>query len=378
MERLIEDLTAARTTALAWGAELPSVVDTLYFGGGTPSLLPPESIERIMTAIRREFTVLPEAEITFEVAPATLSDATLDAMAASGATRLSFGVQSFIDAEAQAVGRKHRREDVLHDLERARRAGITDLNLDLLAGLPGQTLASWRESLAVLGETGVSHASVYMLEVDEDSRLGTELLAGGTRYGAQLVPNEEAIATMYEEAIQTLAEQGLAQYEISNFARPGAESRHNLRYWERRPYLGLGVDAHSMLRGASSTGPSRRSPVHFSPIYRGPAMRFATTERLEAYLEAPGWLPPTPLTWAEELEEAWFLGLRRNAGVSLKALTEEFGPAPVEACAGAIESLLADGLIDVDGLIGIEGQRVRLTATGRLLSNEVFTRFLAD
>src|SRR5579875_2588278 len=326
--RLVADMAAARALAARWGAELPETVDTIYFGGGTPSLLPGELVRRVMGAIRGEFAVLPGAEITFEAAPAQLSDETLAAMAECGANRLSFGVQSFVDAEAQAAGRLHGRADVFKDVARARAAGIDDVSLDLLAGLPGQTRASWRESLQCLAETGVGHASVYMLEVDEESKLGGEMLAGGVKYGAGLGPNEDANVAMYEEAVERLAGMGLAQYEISNFARAGRESRHNRRYWERRLYLGLGVDAHSMLRDRE-----------------GRALRFATTDQLQPYLEDAGWLRPEPLSSGQELEEAWFLGLRLNAGVDLRALRAEFGAEAVGAFDAVLEELAAEGLL---------------------------------
>ena len=212
--------------------------------------------------------------MTVECAPGQLADATLEALAKVGVNRVSLGVQSFIDREAQVSGRLHGRAMVLEDLRRLRGAGIANLNVDLIAGLAGQTFESWEESLAVLIDTGVPHASVYMLEVDEDSRLGREMLAGGARYHAGLVPEDDAIAQMYETAIERLAEAGLRQYEISNFARSGFESRHNLRYWERRPYLGLGLDASSMLREASRDG-SRY------------VLRSTTTDDLKAYLEGP-------------------------------------------------------------------------------------------
>uniref|UniRef100_A0A7V4XUT1 Heme chaperone HemW n=1 Tax=Acidobacterium capsulatum TaxID=33075 RepID=A0A7V4XUT1_9BACT len=361
--RLVEDMAAARARAAEWGAALPETVDTIYFGGGTPSLLPPELVRRLMAAIRGEFSVLARAEITFEAAPAQLADETLAAMVETGANRLSFGVQSFVDAEAQGTGRLHGRADVFGDVERARAAGIEDVSLDLLAGLPGQTRASWRESLDCLEATGVGHASVYMLEVDDASKLGAEMLAGGVRYGAGLVPNEDTIVAMYEEAVAALAGMGLAQYEISNFARAGRESRHNRRYWERRPYLGLGVDAHSMLREA---GRLREAG--------GRALRFATTDELPPYLESAGWARPEALTRAQELEEAWFLGLRLNEGVDLSALRAEFGAAAVAGLDAVLEELAAEGLVTR----GAGEDRVALTMRGRLLSNEVFERFLVS
>ena len=189
-------------------------------------------------------------KITLECAPGQLDDGFLAAMVECGVNRVSFGVQSFIDREAAVTGRLHTREIALRDIDRVRKAGIRSVNADLIAGLPHQTAESWRESLDVLISSGVDHASIYMLEVDEDSRLGRELIGGGGRYHAGAVPTDEMVADFYLEAIEILIASGLAQYEISNFARAGAASRHNMKYWLRQPYLGFGLDAHSMLRTA--------------------------------------------------------------------------------------------------------------------------------
>jgi oxygen-independent coproporphyrinogen-3 oxidase len=162
--------------------------------------------------------------------------------------RVSFGVQSFVDAESRAVGRLHTAADCLVDIQRVRAAGIAEISVDLIAGLPGQTAESWEVSLAGVVESGLPHASVYMLEVDEESRLGKELIAGGPRYGARSVPGDEAMTEMYARACAVFAGAGLEQYEISNFARAGHRSRHNLKYWRREAYVGFGLDAHSMLR----------------------------------------------------------------------------------------------------------------------------------
>ena len=229
------------------GLDLPRKVDTVYLGGGTPSLLAPELFEQLFAAIRAQFDVEPDAEITIECAPGQLADDTLAAFQTAGVNRVSLGVQSFIDREAQVSGRLHSRAVVEKDIERLRNAGIANLNIDLIAGLAGQTFESWEQSLTVLLDSGVPHASVYMLEVDEDSRLGREMLSGGARYHADLVPSDDAIAQMYTRAIERLLQAGIEQYEISNFCRPGFASRHNLRYWQRQPYLGLGLDASSML-----------------------------------------------------------------------------------------------------------------------------------
>ncbi|HEU5351044.1 MAG TPA: radical SAM family heme chaperone HemW [Terracidiphilus sp.] len=354
--RLVEEMHGAGAWAAERDVELPRKVDSIYFGGGTPSLLEPEHVRTLFRALRREFSVERDAEITVECAPGQLADATLEALAGAGVNRVSLGVQSFIDREARESGRLHTRAMVIEDLRRLRAAGIANLNVDLIAGLAGQTFDSWRESLDALLETDVPHASVYMLEVDEDSRLGREMLAGGARYHAELVPGDDAIAAMYETALERLAAAGLAQYEISNFAREGKESQHNLRYWQRRPYLGVGLDASSMLRSGGT---------------EGYVLRATTTDDLNAYLEdaepaETAWLSPE-----RQHEEAWFLGLRLNRGVQVAALRREFGKEPVARALRVVEGLKERGLVDTDG------RTVRLTAQGRLLSNEAFQEFLS-
>ncbi len=345
------DLTAA-AEGLA-GAE----VDTVYWGGGTPSLLEPDDLLALARQVREVFRVAPGAEFTVEVAPGTLTGPGLEALLTAGVNRISFGVQSMNDAEVRAVGRLHSRAIVLADVERLQEAGVAAINLDLIAGLPHQTPASWRDSVAAVIATGVPHVSVYMLEVDTDSRLGTELLAGGTRYHAHHVPDDDAIVAMYDEACMRLEAAGIRQYEISNFARPGHESRHNERYWLRQPYLGFGVEAHSMLRGTAGE------------------TRWGNPDTLETYL-APlraGSLPRTAVERVSpqaQLEEALFLGLRRNVGVNLKSLAAEFGPEPVEHVETTLRALREDGLL------WTTGEQVHLTARGRLLSNEVFASLI--
>ncbi len=358
VDRLIDDLRAAPAWAAQMGAELPRCVDTVYLGGGTPSLLAPELLAGLFAAMRAEFDLDPEAEITVECAPGQLSDETLHALAAAGANRVSLGVQSFIDREAAVSGRLHNRAMVLDDIARLRAAGIANLSVDLIAGLAGQSFTSWEKSLTMLTGSGVPHASVYMLEVDHDSRLGRELLAHGARYHADLVPSGDAIAQMYSKAIERLAQAGLEQYEISNFCRPGFHSRHNLRYWQRRPYLGLGLDASSMLR---ATGQG---------VGIGRVLRTTTTGDLQAYLANAEPVETEWLTPAQQHEEAWFLGLRLNNGVEIAAVEREFGPAMAAPALEAVNRLTGDGLLVFDG------KTVRLTPRGQLLSNDVFQEFL--
>jgi oxygen-independent coproporphyrinogen III oxidase len=386
--RVLQDMGAVRALAAELGAVFEESADSVYLGGGTPSILEPSQLVRIFVAVRDEFAVLGDAEITVECAPGTLSPALIETLVQCGVNRVSLGVQSFVDQEAQSVGRLHKRSTVLEEIGWLRAAGIVNINIDLIAGLPHQTSASWEFSLAETVALGTPHASVYMLEVDEDSRLGRELIAGGTRYHAHFVPDEGATADFYQQACETLNAAGIEQYEISNFAGAGAESRHNLKYWTRQPYLGFGVDAHSMLR-ADSRGPSgagaliKRGADGMAEAVPFPqtvesradgagieAVRFATPDSLDAFMNRAGWTV-TPVSEQSALEESFFLGLRLNRGVDLERIRAEFGAESVASCESAIEECGAEGLLEK------RGATVRLTARGRLLSNEVFARFLA-
>src|SRR5947209_11287279 len=248
VDRVASDIEHAQETAEAMGGTFDDNLDSVYLGGGTPTILDSHQLERLFVTVRQNFRLVPETEITVECAPGTLTPTVVETLLRCGVNRVSLGVQSFVDREAASVGRLHKRETVLDDIVRLRGAGISNINLDLIAGLPHQTAESWKESLESVIALGVPHVSVYMLEVDEDSRLGRELIVGGTKYHAHFVPDEELTAELYERACEQLNCAGITQYEISNFARGGFESRHNLKYWTREPYVGFGVDAHSMLK----------------------------------------------------------------------------------------------------------------------------------
>ena len=243
-------------------------------------------------------------------------------------------MQSFNTRELARTGRKHTAEIVEHEVGVLRAAGIGNFNIDLIAGLPGQTLESWNNSLEWVVSLNAPHVSVYMLEVDEDSRLGAEVMAFGKRYGAPDIPSDDLIADFYEIAVERLARAGIARYEISNFARPGFESRHNLKYWRREPYLGFGADAHS---------------------FDG-QWRWQNPESIEDYLR--GSKPER--TAADPTGERFFLGLRLTKGI--EGDWSAFRP--------AIERLIRDGLLEADDTA------LRLTARGVLLSNEVFAEFV--
>lgn len=354
LDRVCADMENATQVAAEMGGKMESTVDSVYLGGGTPTVLEGTQLERIFGTLRQRFEVSPTAEVTVECAPGTLTPAMVATLLRCGVNRVSLGVQSFVDQEAAAVGRLHKRSTVLADIARLRAAGITNINIDLIAGLPHQTGESWEFSVAEAIATGAPHVSVYMLEVDEDSRLGSELLAGGARYHAHFVPNEEAVTDFYLAACDRLRTAGVVQYEISNFAREGCESRHNLKYWTRQPYFGFGVDAHSML---------------LSETPEIDAVRFAPSDSLEQYTGgAP--LQRTVVSRQSALEERFFLGLRLPRGVSLRKLSTEFGEEALQDARSAVSELVHDGLMEQ------RDEVVYLTSRGRLLSNEVFERFI--
>ncbi len=377
--RLAEDMAHAPATAEQMGGRFERAADSVYLGGGTPSLLEPEQLRRLFRAVRANFDVAPEAEITVECAPGTLKPEMLETLASCGVNRVSLGVQSFVDEEAASVARLHTRQVVLDDIARLRAAGISNLNVDLIAGLPHQTAESWDFSLNEVIATGVPHVSVYMLEIDEDSRLGRELIAGGAKYHAHFVPDEDLTADLYVRACERLESAGVRQYELSNFAREGFASRHNLKYWTRQPYMGFGVDAHSMLdavvdpyvllRGhqhEDAEGGERPCAVTAADL---DSVRFSTSDSLDEYLKgAP--LIRTPVSSGEAREEAFFLGLRLNEGVDVSEVAVRFGLHP--EMRAAIAELIGEGLLEKSG------SRISLTPRGRLLSNEVFARFIAS
>ena len=324
-----------------------AVVDTIYIGGGTPSLLDVEHLRRIVDAIRREF-VAELTEVTLEADPETVTAEKAGAWVAAGINRVSFGVQSFCDEELQAAGRMHRRADVYRAAAILRAAGIANLSFDLIAGLPKQTRESWRESLDSLVELAPEHVSVYLLEVDEGSRLGGEILRGGKRYSAGDVPGDDEMAEFYETACAVL-EAGYRHYEISNWAKPGFASRHNLKYWRREPYLGFGAGAHSF------SGTERWANAHDAADYVNAVMAGRLPVEQHEKLTAEG-----------ALEEELFLGLRQLEGIDVARIEREYGVS-LDARFARLSSA---------GLIEREGSLVRL-APGRVsVSNEVFVELM--
>ncbi len=350
---LRHEIGGLRHAAAQSGLEVPKAVDTIYLGGGTPSLLEAALLRQIFAAIRSAFDVRPEAEVTLEAAPGQIEGAILATALDCGVNRVSLGVQSFVDREAQAVGRSHTEASCQAEFARLRAAGVTNVGADLIAGLPYQTEASWAHSLDIAVSSGLDHLSVYMLEVDEESRLGREVLGGGARLHAPAVPSDELTATLYESACERLPYAGFQQYEISNFAQAGKRSQHNLKYWLRDPYLGFGLDAHSMLR-----------------LPQGGALRWANAEEFSAYDGNPRIKNASPATRREVFEEIVFLGLRLSEGLAW-ADVQGFPNDWVDDLRGATATL------EEEGLMRSSGQRLWLTSSGRMLSSSVFGELLA-
>lgn len=363
VDRVVREMAAAAETAATLRCTLPDAADTLYLGGGTPSLLEPEQLARLLSVLRHSFAVTGDAEITMEAAPGQIGGPLLEAALAAGVNRVSLGVQSFVDAEARAVGRLHTGAMCLEEIERLRRAGVPRLSVDLIAGLPHQTGESWAASLRSVVDSDVEHVSVYMLETDGESRLGTEVervraesqlavLGQAARYHAAAVPSDEQCAALYQQACETLCSAGFQQYEISNFARGGAISRHNHKYWDRAPYLGLGMDAHSLL---------------FRPD--GVAVRFQNADELDVYEAAAMPAHSQEMTAREAFEEAVFLGLRRTGGLTLAELRAFGQDDLLRAMLQRTGDMQAAGLLHA-------GERLTLTPAGRVLSSAVFGELL--
>jgi oxygen-independent coproporphyrinogen-3 oxidase len=313
--------------------------DTIYLGGGTPSQMDPAELASLLGEIPGR----PWREATLEAAPGTINAAKAAGWREAGINRVSLGVQSFDLRELSRTGRKHTPEIVRDEIGILRAAQIENINIDLIAGLPGQTAASWRSSLDWIGAIRPPHVSVYMLEVDEDSRLGQEVLLNGKRYGAPSVPCDELIAQFYETAVSYLSGLGIQRYEISNFARPGFESLHNLKYWRLEPYFGFGVDAHSF------DGRMRWQNVD-SPAAYVEMMQTQGSARSATDAAIPG-------------EEKFFVGLRLAKGVRPDAEEWSRWDQPISRFVS-------------EGLLERSGDRLRLTDQGILFSNEVFAEFV--
>jgi oxygen-independent coproporphyrinogen-3 oxidase len=332
------------------GAEERAEVDTIYFGGGTPSLLMPEQVALVLSAVRRRFGVAPRAELTMEMNPGTVTPDALRGFREAGVNRASFGAQTFDDRELKRLGRTHTADDTRRTLAMLRDAGFENISFDLIAGLPGQTLRAWSRNLDEALALGPEHLSLYLLEVHEGTPLAAQIREG--RYSA---PDADLAAEMYSLLAERTLEGGYEQYEISNFCLPGHQSRHNLKYWTGEPYFGFGCSAHS---------------------FDGRHLRWSNERDARLYVElietrGSAVVEKTELDERDASAEALFLGLRLlGRGVDLAEHRARFRRDVREEYAEDLSRFSEAGLIEFDGDV------LRLTPAGALLSNEVFSAFV--
>ncbi len=328
-------------------------INTIYFGGGTPTLLGADRIEELIGRLAQRFQILPDSEFTVEVAPGSADSRMLDRLKKCGVNRLSIGAQSFDDRELRSVGRLHGADETRELLRQAHDTGFANISLDLIAGLPHQTESSWRANLEATTSLAPEHVSIYIFEADGRSRLGQETIRHGKRYSAAALPDEEFMAAAYEQARRALASEGYAQYEISNFALHGYASKHNLKYWRREPYFGLGAGAHSF------DGARRWSNLSDTAAYAQSVLS-GTRPIAESRV----------LDLDESVEEFFFLGLRQSEGVDLGWARARWGAGRLAPWLEVISELASDGWLEC------EGDRTRLAERAYLISNEIFERFL--
>ena len=323
--------------------------DTIYFGGGTPSLLAPSELERILAALYDRFKIAADTEITLEINPGSVTPEKLDAFRTLGVNRASFGAQTFDDAELAKLGRSHNTADALRTFADLRAAGFANVSFDLIAGLPGQTLAGWQRNIKQALDLAPEHLSFYLLEVHSGTPLAEHI-----RRGIQPEPDEDLAGVMYEWMLEQSSAAGYEHYEISNLCRPGFHSRHNVKYWTAAPYYGFGCSAHS---------------------YNGYTRRWSNHRDVLKYVEtvesgAPPVVEEQQLSQTDVRAEALFLGMRLMQGVDVRRYRDSFGV-----------DLRDEHREDLDrfckaGLVEFEGDLLRLTRTGALLSNEVFAAFV--
>jgi oxygen-independent coproporphyrinogen-3 oxidase len=338
---LIEEIRTSRYS----GAN----VDTIYFGGGTPSLLAPSQLDRILVTLSQHFEIDPAAEVTLEINPGSVTREKLQAFRSLGINRASFGAQTFDDRELAKLGRSHTAADALKTFTDLRNAGFENISFDLIAGLPGQTLTGWQRNIKQALDLNPEHLSFYLLEVHSGTPLAEHI-----RRGLQPVPDDDLAGVMYQWMLDEACEAGYEHYEISNLCRAGFHSRHNVKYWTTEPYYGFGCSAHS---------------------YDGRARRWSNHRDVLKYVETienggSSVVEEQELSVTDLRAEALFLGMRMMRGVDARRYRESFGVDLREAHADDLDRFRKAGLLEFDGDL------IRLTRTGALLSNEVFAAFV--
>ena len=329
------------------------VVTSIFFGGGTPSILSGTQMRTLMRVLCRIFEVSADAEISMEANPGTVTKRKLKAYRNAGINRISFGLQSTNDSELKVLGRIHTYKEFLKSFSLARECGFDNINVDLISAIPNQTIESWEASVRAILELEPEHISAYSLIVEEGTPFYEKYGEGAPE--EELLPSEEDERLMYQRTEELLEEAGYHRYEISNYAKPGRECRHNLGYWERKQYLGLGLGSSSLIRNA----------------------RFKNCDDLQLYMEHSDDILQIreidgALTKEEQMEEFVFLGMRKMEGISLKGFEETFGKTLEECYGEGIENMKSEGLVEeTDGML-------RLTKKGIDISNYVFAEILYE
>jgi len=324
-------------------------VDTIYFGGGTPSLLAPAQLERVLAAVHDSFKIATDSEITLEINPGSATLDKLSAFRSLGVNRASFGAQTFDDAELAKLGRSHNAVDALRTFAELRNADFANVSFDLIAGLPGQTLGGWERNIQQALALAPEHLSFYLLEVHSGTPLAEHI-----RRGIQPQPDEDLAGVMYEWMLEQALDAGYEHYEISNLCRPGFHSRHNVKYWTAAPYYGFGCSAHSY-DGDRRRWSNQRDVLKYVEMVESGASPVVEEQQLSA---------------TDVRAEAVFLGLRMMQGVDLRRYRESFGVDLRDEHADDLDRFCKAGLVELDGDL------IRLTRTGALLSNEVFAAFV--
>lgn len=331
------------------GSSTPAHIDSIYFGGGTPSLLTSSQLRLLLESIHRRFQVAEDVEVSLEMNPGTVTEDTLAAFRRLGVNRASFGAQTFNDYELARLGRSHTAQQTRETFRQLRNTGFDNVSFDLIAGLPGQTVEEWQRNIDEALSLRPEHLSFYLLEVHEGTPLANHI-----RTGLQPTPNEELAAEMYELMLDQAAAAGYTHYEISNLCLPGHESRHNTKYWTGAPYFGFGCSAHS---------------------YDGVAKRWANERDVNSYVElmAAGISPMVErreLNEDDRQSEAVFLGLRMMDGYNVREYRDRFGVDLIEQHREDLKRFYDAGLIELNNDV------LKLTRSGALLSNEVFAAFV--
>ncbi len=323
-------------------------LNSIFIGGGTPTALNEKQLEKLCAIIRKQLPYNGSTEYTFEANPGDLSEEKLKILYDAGVNRLSFGVQTFNDDLLKRIGRVHRAKDVFHSIEAAKKIGFNNISIDLIYSLPGQTLKDFRETLETSFTLDIEHYSGYSLIIEPKT-----VFYNLMRKGKLPTPGEDAEAEMYGLLMEQMDKNGFKQYEISNFAKPGFESRHNITYWDNEWYFGIGAGAHGYVNGLrrSNHGPLKK---YMEPIAGG---KLPILEEHKVSIE-------------EQMEEEMFLGLRKTAGVSISRFKQKFGNDPLKLFEIQIAQL------EEKGLIAVAEDHIRLTRQGLFLGNEVFQSFI--